>query len=263
MRFASAVIFVGALVASQSFAQSRTGFVQSHDSDNSAFIVSVGHGLPGLEYDVEMVESIAKHKSYDFSIAKLDEEESTKENVQDGLTKMAEEAGEGGTAFFYYTGHGSPDSLYLYDGSLYSEKIRGAVARGREGRGPLARLVMIFDSCFSGSLLDPMRLVKMTLLEERAALVSFVNEMTASMARGEQYWDSLMIIASSRADQTSAASASGSIFTLAMKKAFDEVAEARGTLGSFFDKAHEYTLPKHEPVARFVPESLKDEALVD
>jgi hypothetical protein len=46
-----------------------------------------------------------------------------------------------------------------------------------------------------------------------------------------------------------------------MKKAFDEVAEARGTVGTFFEKAREYTV-RHEPVARFVPESLRDEKLV-
>jgi len=72
----------------------------------------------------------------------------------------------------------------------------------------------------------------------------------------------LMVIASSRADQTSAASPDGSIFTLAMKQAFDEVAESRGTVGTFFDKAKEYT-KRHEPVARFVPESLRDEKLID
>jgi len=263
MRFALAVIFVGfSFVASQSVAQSRTGFVQGHHAKNTGLIVSVGHGLPGLEYDVEMAESVMNHASYKFGITKIEEEDGTKESVAEALTKMSEDAGDGGTAFFYYTGHGSPDSLYLYDGSLTSDKIRGAVALGREGRSPLARLVMIFDSCFSGSLLDPMRTMKMTMLEERSSLISFVNSMTETMSRGETYWDSLMVIASSRADQTSAASPEGSIFTLAMKQAFDEVAESRGTVGTFFDKAKEYT-KHHEPVARFVPESLRDEKLID
>ena len=175
---------------------------------------------------------------------------------------MSEDAGDSGTAFFYYTGHGSPNSLYLYDGSLTSDKIRGAIAQGRDGRGPLSRLVMVIDACFSGSLLDPMRLVRLTLAEEQAALVALFDRMTESFSRGETYWNSLMIVASSRADQTSQASMEGSIFTLAMKKAFDEVAESRGTVGEFFLKAKEYT-KRHEPVARFVPESLKEEPLVD
>lgn len=265
MRIASAVIFVGAtFVATQTFAQSRTGFVQSLDHDNSALIVSVGHGLPGLDSDVQNVTDIANNASYKFNVSKIEEDEGTIEGVEAGLTKLSEDAGENGTAFFYYTGHGSPDSIYVYDGSLEADKMRAAVAKGREGRSPLARLVMVFDSCYSGSLLDPMRVMGLTMQEERSALLSFVDNMTESMtSRGEQYWKSLMIIASSRADQTSAASQDGSIFTLAMKKAFDEVVESRGTVGTFFDKAHEYTLKRHEPVARFVPESIKSEPLVD
>jgi uncharacterized caspase-like protein len=263
MRIALALFSVSiTLVTSQTFAHSRTGFVQEVDRNNSALLVSVGHGLPGLDIDIQIAETIANHASYKFGVAKLDEEESTRRNVEEALERMSADAGDRGTAFFYYTGHGSPNSLYLYDGSFPSDKIRGAIARGREGRGPLARLVMVIDACFSGSLLDPMRLVRLSLLEEQAAVVSLVDRLAESFSRGEKYWNSLMIIASSRADQTSQASPVGSIFTLAMKKAFDEVAEARGTVGMFFAKAREYTV-RHEPVARFVPESLRDEKLVD
>lgn len=251
------------------FAAQRTGFAADANSANKALIVSVGHGLPGLEDDVAYMEEIATNPSYAFEVEKLAEEEGTKENILAKLESVSHAAGENGSFFFYYTGHGSPGELYVQDGGLEIDAIRGAMEAGRKDVGPLKRLTFISDSCYAGSLNDHLRNmvgigVRSIFAKAQAALVTTqtIVRKFASKAQRENYWKTLFVIASSKEDETSMAGPNGSMFTVALHQAFTETVEANGTVGEMFDKSVEYTT-RHTPVARFVPESLRDEKLVD
>lgn len=243
------------------------GMVDSSDGLNEALLVRVGHGLPGLDKDVEMATAIAEHESYQFKPTFLAEAQGTAKNVGANLTQLVEKTGSDGTFFFYYTGHGSTGSIYLQDGSMPIAAIRSAMEKGRAALGPMKRLVLMFDSCYSGSLLDPVRdlLPLNQVYDSRVASALFADAVVEAMTprRDEKgYWEELFVFASSRADETSLAGQTGSRFTVALKKAFDEViATENATLGDWVAKTQEYT-KGHHPVARFAPQTLENELML-
>lgn len=245
-------------------AQER-GLANSTTSKNQALLVGVGHGLPGIDLDIGMMEGMASHTAYQFQVTKLMEGEGIVSNVLEGMEGLSKGAKNDGTLLFYFSGHGNVGTLWLSDKNIAIQKLRLAIEAGRSSLGPLARLVLIFDSCYSGSLLDPFRRVLplseielLTLNEQMADEV--VRQLTPTREESS-YWNTLMVLASSRADEPSLATPNGSMFTVAMKKAFNETIDENRTVGEFLDKAREYT-SGHHPVARLVPSSLESEAMV-
>lgn len=244
------------------------GIAESVGGKNQALLVGVSHGLPGIDLDVDNVEKMATHGSYKFATSFLEEAAGTSTRVGQELTRLAEKSDKDGTLFFYFSGHGSSGSLYMQDGSMKIGTIRTAMEKGRAALGPLARLVMMFDSCYSGSLLDPVRLLPLNqLYEPRLASAIFADEVVREMtpvSRNDEeavtYWKKLFVFASSRADETSLAGDDGSVFTVALKKAFDEVIVDNDTLDSWVKKTQTYTVG-HHPVARFVPATLASEKM--
>jgi hypothetical protein len=140
------------------------------------------------------------------------------------------------------------------------QEIRAALEKGRQGAGPMKRLVIVYDSCHSGSMLDPMNLMPRLSDADWSARVAD-GLVQAFAGNRDGYWQKLMVIASSRADETSLASSSGSIFTLAFKKAFEESMADNSSVGTFIERAQKYT-EGHHPVARLVPDSLANEKMI-
>lgn len=242
--------------------------VEHSDAPNQALLVGVSHGLPGIDIDVNNVKRISAHSAFNFQPTVLMEAQGTQANVTKELTRLAAQAGVDGSLLFYYSGHGSPGSIYLQDGSLAVEKIRKALETGRTAMGPLERLVFVSDSCYSGTLLDPMKLGLLSQLRDPEILSTLTaNEIVFALSRGEgerapaSYWKRLFVFASSRADETSLAGKDGSVFTVAFTKAFDETANANGTMGELVQKSQTYTVG-HHPVARLVPTDFSNEALI-
>ena len=259
----SLVLFCGAV----SQAQVRTGLVQSANPDNQALLVGVTYGLPGIDLDIANMKAIAENASYQLKPTTLWEAEGNVANTAQHLTDLSKASGKEGTFLFYFSGHGSSGSILLEDMEMQVKDIRTAIEAGRKGLTPLARLVLMFDSCYSGSLLDPFRrgisLDGILTPEMRTALLAdnVVSEFTGTNRAKKKYWDNLFVFASSRADETSLASDAGSIFTLALVKGFTEVATANGTVGDFVAKTQAYT-EGHHPVARLVPTTLEKEPLL-
>jgi len=264
----SLLSFLGVMLAFSAYAADPRGLVESTSGKNEVLLVGVSHGLPGIDLDVDNVERMASHPAYKFHASYLEEEKGTGANLAAELTRVAESVGTDGTMFFYYTGHGSPGSLYLQDGSLAIAKMRKAMEVGRAKLGPMARLVLMFDSCYSGSLLDPVRtfLPMNQMFRPEIASALFVDEAVRQLAptREEgpaaEYWKKLFVFASSAANETSLAGNDGSVFTVALGKAFDEVIESNGTMGDWVKATQTYTVG-HHPVARFVPADLDKEPM--
>ena len=248
--------------ASVSVPLSDRGFAETKEGSNVALLVAVGHGLSGLDIDMKNVERIVTLPEYRFHVTRIEEQQGTVAAVSDELTRRAREAKDDGTLLFYYTGHGAEGLIWLQDANLTVQKIRKSIEDGRRGMKPLKRLVLIYDSCHAGSMMDPMGLGLFP--SNRVASQRFADAVVEGLSGpsrdGRAYWEKLVVIASSQADETSLASPSGSIFTNAFTKAFDEALAVNATFESFFKKAQEYTVG-HHPVARFVPESLKQETL--
>jgi len=242
------------------------GLVENPAAMNKSLIVGVSHGLPGINYDIETATEIATSPACKYQVTKLAEGQGTRSAIASHLTSVSRSTGMDGSLFFYYSGHGNEGNIWPQDGLMKITTIRQAIEDGRRDRGPLARLVLVFDSCHSGSLLDPMRsalplweiyddsAVKSTRLAE-----TVVDEFTAGNLA--PYWQHLIVIASSRADETSMAGDNGSVFTVAMKKAFDESMTKGYKISDFIAKAQHYT-EGHHPVARLVPDTLGDEPML-
>jgi hypothetical protein len=247
-------------------APSQRGLVENPDTtENVALLVGVSHGLSGIDIDIRNMSEMADNPAYHFRSTTLMDDAGTVSAISSQLTHLSAAAGRSGTLMFYFSGHGNVGLLWPSDDTMKIEKIRKAIEDGRSEEGPLARLVMIYDSCHSGSLLDPVRTgFPLTQLKDEGLMsAQFADTIVDAFSAGNRsnYWNSLMVIASSRADETSLASPDGSIFTLAFKKAFKEVADANGTNADLVKKSQDYT-KGHHPVARMVPESLGDEALL-
>jgi hypothetical protein len=243
---------------------SRNGFVESADARNVALLVGVTYGLPGIDLDLNNVREIATHPGYKFDVNELWEEEGSVSNVAKNLTDLSASVTDGGTLFFYFSGHGSKDGLLMDDRLMKIGEIRAAIEKGRAGKAPLERLVMMFDSCYSGALLNGVRKVSHQREDARAS-EEFANALVKELqiANGrDTYWKKLFVFASSRADETSAAGSNGSAFTVNMRKAFDEAVLAKAKVSEFVTKTQKYTASYHHPVARLVPVTLGDEALV-
>ena len=146
--------------------------VEQTDAPNQSLLVGVSHGLPGIDLDVANAKRMGSHSAYNFQPRIVMDTDGTKANVAKELTAAAQRAGTDGSLFFYYSGHGSPGSIYLQDGSLAIDKIRQALEDGRAGMGPMQRLIFMSDSCYSGSLLDPMRLGILNEIRDPAILRS-------------------------------------------------------------------------------------------
>lgn len=225
-----------------------SGLVESSDGGNSALLVGVPENLPGIDKDLEMMTEIVSHPEYRFHPSYLWKEDATAKNVLHGLTTEASAIEKDGTFLFYYSGHGDVGELEVYDRPLKITEIREALVAARAEAGPLSRLVLIFDSCHAGSLIDPV---------DNA---SFADQVMSQFDGKSRYWKKLFIFSSSLATELSDPSDLGSIFTLALYKAFKEVASNKSKLKTWVEKTKEYT-ESHHPIERVSPPSLYEESI--
>lgn len=257
-------LVITVLISTSSFGQDSRSLVENSDKSNLALLVGVTYGLPGIDLDLNNVDEIARHPAFRFNVSRLWEEQGTVDNVAKSLTETASKVDTGGSMLFYFSGHGDKGGLLMQDRLMKLAEIKAALEKGRQGKGPLSRLVLMFDSCYSGSLVDPLNRVRGVCKSSRsqeAMNIEFVNELMTELGDRAPYWSKLFVFASSRADETSLAGSNGSVFTVAMRKAFDEVAASKGSMKEFIEKTMLYT-EGHHPVPRLVPDLWANEALV-
>lgn len=256
------ISFIGVLGFVQLGLSVDRSFVTSASADNQALLVSAANGLQGLDLDINMVDKIATHSAYSFRIHKLIDKEASTAAAKAKLTELSKATGNGGTLFFYFTGHGNKGSLYMGDQSKFkTEEIRAAIELGREGLGPIERLIVMYDSCFSGSMVDPLRSF-LTSPEDQSA--EMADAIIAELSGGRNYadyWKKLFVFASSTATQTSLASEQGSHFTLGLTKGFEETLSKKGDMAMLAELTKKYT-KGHTPVERFAPAEFAKEPLV-
>lgn len=249
------------------WAQPDRGWVENPLGANQALIVGVAKNLPGIDIDVRNVNQMATHADYQFSAILLQNSQGTTSRISAELRKLSGQASADGTLMFYFSGHGNRGLIQVQDRTMRVSEIRSAIEKGRNGMGPLRRLILFFDSCYSGTLLDPFRnLLKPGSFDEKTESALLTEEVAREMTRpsrnGESrnYWEDLFVFAACRANETSLASGKGSIFTLAMKRAFEESMTQNLTMGEFVQKTQAYT-QGHHPVARLVPVDLENEKM--
>ena len=239
------------------------GWTESKTATNLSLLVGVDKGLPGIDLDVKNVERMGSHPDYNFKATNLYNKTGTVPIVTKTMTEVVSKVDGDGTFLFYFSGHGGKGTLVFEDRTVKIEELRAAIEAGRKNIGPVKRLLLFFDSCFSGSLLPKFRgmpqFQMLPVSDMQEEVDSIVSKLQPSH-RDAAYFDKLFVFASSRADETSAAGSNGSAFTVALGKAFDEAMEKNNTIGEFIKNTYDYT-KVHHPVARLVPEDLNNEKM--
>ena len=143
----------------------------------TAFLVGINYTgtineLYGCINDTKNVEDLLKNK-YNFTNVTLlnDEtpEKPTKQNILKGLRELLSNTESGDTAFFMFSGHGTctadfnndekdgqdevivPIDAYSYDTCIIDDELNQMI---RDTLKPGAKLIALFDCCFSGTMLD-------------------------------------------------------------------------------------------------------------
>lgn len=96
-----------------------------------------------------------------FDVSLMLDSQATKQNVKTALQGLVNGTNAGDIAVFTYSGHGTQvadtnsdegdrydEALYVYDGSIIDDDLRAIL----QGIHPRATLVVISDSCFSGTV---------------------------------------------------------------------------------------------------------------
>jgi len=99
--------------------------------------------------------------SFGFDVSKILDSQATRANVKAALQGLVDSTNAGDVAVFTYSGHGTQvtdrsgdegdpydEAIYLYDGTVIDDELRSIL----QGIHPQATLVIISDSCFSGSV---------------------------------------------------------------------------------------------------------------
>ena len=255
-----AVLFF--LVSAPAFSRDfdTRGFVDNSQSDNEALIVGVSHGLPGGDSNIRNVEEMVSHPDYRFHHESLKNEKATGQAVLSNLTSLASKVNTHGTLFYYFGGHGGNQATWVEDRMLGTFEIREAIERGRESAGPLSRLVMIFDACHAGSNIGPLLPhPSLEVFTQSLDAESIAEEMLQGN-RGSEYWDKLIVLASSHADELSWVGAQGHFFTVSMHKAFKTSMENNETIGEFLGRTTLGLTASH-PTYKVVPADLMNEKM--
>lgn len=96
-----------------------------------------------------------------FDVSLMLDSQATQQNVKASLQGLVNETNAGDIAVFTYSGHGTQvvdtnsdegdpydEAIYVYDGTIIDDELRAIL----KGIHPQATLVVISDSCFSGSV---------------------------------------------------------------------------------------------------------------
>jgi metacaspase-1 len=124
------------------------------------------NNYPGSANDLQGCVNDAKDWSaaltgFGFETSLMLDSQATRQNVKAALNGLVASAGEGDVIVFTYSGHGTQvidlnsdegdaydEAIYVYDGTILDDDLRTIINKVN----PKATLVVISDSCFSGSV---------------------------------------------------------------------------------------------------------------
>ncbi len=160
-------VLIGTLAACKPATPSADSDLQWLASDNNAannyFVGFVGDdsGIPGVHQDVpKFVDLLRPENGFRFNVKPHGK--STSSTIINTTAEVAAAMLEGdrqayakgqtgGTLFFFVSSHGSPDgSTSSSDSSFRFSDVAAAIKQRRQGV-PLERMIVMFDTCFSGS----------------------------------------------------------------------------------------------------------------
>lgn len=123
-------------------------------AQGKVFLVSVGIAdYPGTRIDLRVPARDAKtisliyYKNAPMKYRQLLDDKATEKNILNAMKELYAQAGEDDVVVFFFSGHGFRGGFYIYDGSLWYDQIRKAMAASK------CKNKMIFaDACYSGTI---------------------------------------------------------------------------------------------------------------
>ena len=235
------------------------GISENPQANNKALLVGVSQGLPGLGIDIDNMKRVLGGATTGFTSTVLRENEGNVANIKKHLTSLSDSVDSRGSFLFYFTGHGARNVILAQDRTMNISEIRSALEEGRATWGPMRRLILFFDSCHSGSLLDPLfarlRVPPLGPPEyESKRMADEIYSVFSNENKRDAYWMELFVFASAGANETCEASGSGSAFTNALTAAFDQTV-GKKSVADFISMTKEKTKGSH-PTERLVPTAL-------
>jgi hypothetical protein len=155
-RFYLVALFVSGAVAgcgssSNHLGTSLKGLAHSAGGRNVAVLMGAPNGLPGVPTDIVELDRVFKSTELDLGFDEVVKDDTA--NTDEIFEATAAAASNADTLFWYFSGHGNTGILLAEDRSFTFSEVAEAVMAARNNR-PLERLVVMIDSCYSGSFVD-------------------------------------------------------------------------------------------------------------
>ncbi len=249
------------------------GLGHSAGGRNVAVLMGSPNGLPGVPTDIRELDVLFRNTQIDLGFDEVvkDDTATTAEIFAD----TAEAASDADSLFWYFSGHGNTGIMLAEDRSFSFAEVASAVMAARNNR-PLERLVVMIDSCYSGSFVDgrtpiiPSQLQAAKGATVRSKCVPMSGAMTNSMTTSEdamaeigKYQGTLFtqafVMASSTKNETSAdlGEERGGAFTWALRGVIDQasVSNREATILQISERTRGDTedVGGHTPVWRAFP----------
>lgn len=127
------------------------GLAHSEEGHNVAVLMGSPNGLPGVPTDIRELDVLFRGSELNLGFDDVVKDDQA--TTRDIFAKTAEASADADTLFWYFSGHGNRGVLLAEDRSFTFSEVADAIIAARENR-PLARLVVMIDSCYSGSFVD-------------------------------------------------------------------------------------------------------------
>lgn len=253
-------------------------------------------GIPGVHQDPGNVERVLTDPSLDmrFQVGKFNGKTISQIEQQSAKTAQAMKGSSpNGTLLWYFSGHGSQDGqMIAAGGSGFNFESVARAMRTARGDTAFKRLIVLIDACFAGNAVNgntqitansgsgiggggnsnpfsglfalttpvvpPAEVVAGQKASQDQAVQSVV---TAAQPMQGRLYEQLIVIASSRANETSGDSSAGGVGTIAFLNAIKSL---RANPNATIDQALQLTVRGamgQTPVYRTEPESVKQELL--
>lgn len=247
-------------------------------------------GIPGVRQDPEHMKQALTSSDWGFQIRAKGTSETAAEIIKDAADAAVAVGYDGGTFFFYFSGHGAEDgSLIAADRGYMFSEVADAIRQARKDpvtgkTRAIARGIIFADACFSGNLVDGSGAVSANLTSQStnsfalapgsigianlpqmnvddkktSRVLEALEKMTgAIVAQKEGLFDEMIIIGSSNKMETSGDTNSGGVGTNAFIDALT-AANDQTTFGQFFE-AMSRNAYGQTPVYKTVPETLRQQ----
>lgn len=253
------------------------GLSKPGSSGNVALVFGASNGLPGIDLDLSNMKTVLADSSahYNFDVTqKLDV---SPEDLIATTKEFAPQVSDGGTLFWYFSGHGGGGTLLAEGGSVAFATVTKAIKSVRTK--PLSRFVVFIDTCNNGDLANDPDAIKSVPASSittdgkidhdklaQATADAIVDAADKDSTEGtDKLYDELFVMTSSSEYESSSAGSNGSAFTVSVAGAFSDLKNGQATLGDFAKLVKEKTVDRagHTPQYRAAPESVLNETLLN